>query len=66
MGVLNMSRKKILTEQEFESLLTKASQPLQKVKQEQIHDSKEVQTSKSLTSGDCNESHTHPDNLVGT
>jgi len=61
-----MSRKKVLTEIEFESLLTKASQPLLSLSQVKTPDSKEVQTLKSQTSDGCNESHTHPDNLVGT
>jgi hypothetical protein len=61
-----MSRKKVLTEKEFESLLTKASQPLLSVSQVKTPDSKEVQTSKSQISDDCNENHIHPDNLVST
>ena len=61
-----MSRKKVLTEQEFESLLTKSSQPLRGKPQGKTPDSKEVQTLESQTSDDCTENHTHPDNLVGT
>lgn len=61
-----MSRKKVLTENEFESLLTKASQPLQVKPQGQKPDSKEGQTLESPTSDDCTENHTHSDNLVGT
>ena len=44
------------TEVEFESLVDKASQPLEP---ERKPDAKEVGTSESPTSGDCSESHTH-------
>ena len=61
-----MSRKKELTEKEFESLLTKASQPLQGKQQGQTPDAKEVQTLESPTSDGYTETHTHLDNLVDT
>ena len=53
-----MKKKPELKEAEFESLLDKASQPLE---QPQKPDSKEVGTSESLTSGDYSENHTHSD-----
>lgn len=43
-------------EAEFESLVDKASQPLEP---ERKPDAKEAETSESPTSGDCNENHTH-------
>ena len=46
---------KPFTEGEFESLVDKASQPLEP---EQKPDAKEAETSESQTSDDCNESHT--------
>ena len=46
-----------LTQKEFEALLTKAAQPLQKP--EQPPDREAKQTSEQPTSGDCSESHTH-------
>lgn len=52
-----------LKEEEFESLLDKASQPLE---QPQKPDSGVAGTSESPTSGDCSESHTHSDNPEGT
>ena len=49
--------------EEFESLLDKASQPLE---QPQKPDSKEAGTSESPTSGDCSENRTHSDSPEGT
>jgi len=46
-----MGRKKELTRKEFESLLIKASQPVQG--QAQSHGSEVGETSESETSGDC-------------
>lgn len=54
---------KPFTEAEFESLVDKASQPLEP---KQKPDAKEAGTLEFPTSGDCNESHTHLDNLEGT
>ena len=48
-------KQKPFTEAEFESLVDKASQPLE---QERKPDTKEVETSESQASDDCNESHT--------
>jgi DNA (cytosine-5)-methyltransferase 1 len=58
-----MKKKPELKEAEFESLLDKASQPLE---QPQKPDSKEVGTSESPTSGDCSENRTHSDSPEGT
>ena len=58
-----MEKQTPFTEAEFESLVDKASQPLE---QERKPDAKEAETSESPTSGDCNESHTHLDNPEGT
>ena len=64
MGVNMVKKKKPkLKEAEFESLLDKASQPLE---QPQKPDSKVVGTSESPTSDDCSETHTHLDNPEGT
>jgi len=49
-------KQKPITEVEFESLLDKASQPLEP---EGKPDAKEAETSESQTSGDCSENHTH-------
>jgi len=56
-------KQKPITEVEFESLLDKASQPLEP---EGKPDAKEAETSESQTSGDCSENHTHSDSPEGT
>lgn len=54
---MKKNQEKSFTSTEFESLLDKASQPLE---QPRKPDSKEVGTSESPTSGDCSENRTHP------
>lgn len=60
-----MARKKQLTEKEFESLLTKASQPLP-AEEPLKPDSKEAETSELKTSDGCSETNTRQDSSEGT
>jgi hypothetical protein len=53
---LTKRKLKTFTEAEFESLVDKASQPLEP---ERKPDAKEAETSESQTSGDCSEKNTH-------